>query len=211
MAWRSIYVDTDSNDVVTSPTDNTPAPLPPMVQGDVLSLRIYLLSRNGGQFGPAPYSIINNSGLTLRAGIGPKDGTTGSALYTSQFSWTPDTLNQYFAGDFPLNTTGIGTAIGPNESADLWFELELTNSTGFPWTVLQKKVSVQAEVIESAAVEVPVGQVALTLADARSQFLARAHLKAIYLEDINNDGQYIVLFNENGTLVSTPVTGTPIF
>lgn len=182
-----------------------------MVQGDVLSLRIYLLSRNGGQFGPSPYSIINNAGLSLRAGIGPKNGTPGSALYTSQFTWTVDAANTYFEGDFPLNTTGIATAIGAGESADLWFELELTNSTGFPWTVLQKKVPVQAEVIEGASVDVPAGQTAITVQDADARYLKRTNLKAIYLEDINNAGQYIVLYNENGTLISAPVTGTPIF
>jgi len=210
MAQRDIYIDTDANEVVTSDFDSTPKSLPPMIQGDTLSLRIFLLARTTTfTLGAQPYSILNNAALTLRMGIGPKDGNEGSVLFTSQFTWSKSADNTYFYGDFPLNTEGIGDEIGDSESAKLWFEIEVTNDNGFPWTVLQKNIPVQAEVIESASVEVEAGQTALTVQDADSRYLKRSGLKAIYLEDINNPGQYIVLYNENGTFKADPVTGTP--
>lgn len=209
MAQRDLYVDTNDGSLVTSNTDQTPAPFPPLIQGDTISFRVFLLQRTVSFPNAQPiYTIINNAGMTMRMGIGPKDGTPGSTLYTSQFTWTASADNTYFAGDFPLNTTGIGSIIGTGENASLWFEIEITNSNGLPWTVFQRKVPVQAEVIESAAIDVPGGQVGLTQADADARYLRRQISGIIYLEDINNPGQFIALFNQDGSLQVQNVGGT---
>ncbi len=209
LAQRDLFIDVADGSLVTSISNNTPSTFPPLVQGDTISFRVFLLQRTNSFPNSLPiYTYLNNASMSMRMGIGPKDGTPGSTLFTSQFSWTASTDNTYFYGDFPLNTSGISDAIGPAESAQLWFEIELTNFNGLPWTVFQRKVPVQAEVIESATIEVPGGQVGITQSDADARYLRRQISGIIYLEDINNPGQFIALYNENGSLKVDNVGGT---
>lgn len=212
-----LYVDTYSGKSVTSELDSTPANLPRFIQGDTFNMRVYLLARTknwplGDNSDPAnkkpPYLIINNSTLTLKAALGVKDGLPASTLYTQQFSWSKDANNQYFYSTFPMNTAAIATLIGANPSANAWFELEITDA-GLPWTVLQENITVQAEVIDTnTALTVPAGQTAMGAEEARATFLSRKISGPIYLEDINNPGQYIALYNENGSLKVDNVGGT---
>lgn len=207
MAQRDLYVDTDANQLVTSEANSSPAPFPPLIQGDTISLRIFLLARTKGfDFTPPIYTILDISNMSCRVGLGPKDGLAGSVLYTQQFTWLKDSVNQCFYGDLPLNTTGIAQRIGSSENSDVWFEIEITQN-GFPWTVLQRKIPVQAEVIESNAITTPPGLTALSAEEANAIFLKRRVSGVIYLEDINNPGQFIALYNENGSFQASPVSG----
>lgn len=216
-----LYVDTYSGKSVTSDTNNTPAPLPRFIQGDTFTLKIYLLSRTkdfpqGDNSDPAnpkpPYLIINNADLSLKAALGIKDGIPASTLYTQQFTWDKGSdpgfpSRTFFTATFPMNTSLISDLIGAKANAQAWFELEVTDS-GLPWTVMQELVTIQAEVIDTNVVVVPPGLTAMSVEQALATFLKRQVKGIIYLEDINNPGQFIALFNENGSLQEQNVGGT---
>lgn len=207
MAQFDLYVDTYSGEFVMGSANAGIAPLPRFVQGDTISLRIYLLARTPTYPISNPYSIINNATLSLKVALGPKNGTAGSTLYTQQFTWSKDATNSYFFADLPLNTAAIDLRIGTAETATAWFEIEYTQG-GFPTTPVQKEVTIHAEVIETGVLTVPAGQTAMSVEEANAKFLQRKISGAIYLEDINNPGSYMAVYHENGALKAEVVTGT---
>ncbi|HEX2620752.1 MAG TPA: hypothetical protein VHL11_11405 [Phototrophicaceae bacterium] len=210
-----LYIDTATGKAVRSDQDPTIVPLPRFFQGDTFGLNVYLLKQNvktgfpNAPAGESPYSIILNSAMTMKAALGVKDGLAGSDLYTWQYTWVAAGTEKesYFTGSFPMNTAGIRTLLGSKASARAWFEIEITVD-GLPWTVLQEEVSVQAEVIDTDTVgDVPSDETPISLETARQLFLGRIIKGTYFLEDINNPGQYIALFNQNGTLQVQNVGG----
>lgn len=209
-----LFVDTERGEFVRDPSNTSIVEPPRFVQGDTFGMNIYLLKPNPGNFplsqsGKLPYIVINNSGMSCKAALGIKDGLANSTLYTWQFTWTPETDDlgrTYFNSTFPMNVAAIGTLIGSNENKETWFEIEITVD-GLPWTVIQKKVTIQAEVIDSdTTLTVPTSETGLSVEQALQMFL-KNKVKVIYFEDINNPGQFIAAFNEDGSMHFDPVSG----
>lgn len=180
MARFNLYVDTYSGELVGGPNNLETAYLPKLVQGDTITLRIYLLERPNTF--PAPvsdsvdiYQTVNNANLSFRVAIGPKTGTAGSTVYTanppSGAAWTRDSGNNYVEGTLPLNTAAIASLIGASESGAAWFEIEIQDGDGNYTTVFQKAVSIEAEVIESVVVASPAGETSATVGFVTGNFL----------------------------------------
>jgi len=205
MAQFDIFIDTTVQEVVRGFTDSSVASLPRFVQGDTPTLKIWPLVRTAAFNGPTPYSYLGTNGLTFEVAIGTRLGNS-TLYYTQQFVWTPDVLNQSVSAQLPLNTVAIDTLLGANSSASAWFEVKYLVG-GLPTTILDKQIDVQAAVIKAGALIVPPGATALTAEDANAAFLKRKISGTIYLEDINNPGSYIALYNENGALKASPVAG----
>jgi len=204
MAQFDLYVDVVSGDLVTGPSNGQLAAFPKLVQGDTPAFNIYLLKRTVTYPLTNPYSIINNAALSLKVGIGPKDGTAGSALYTQQFTWTRDANNQYFTASLPLNTAAIATLIGSGSNATAWFEIEYTEG-GFPTTVFQKLVTIEAEVIETGVLTTPAGATAVSLEEIIAQFLKQRNKGFILDSDDGSKSAYVYLGND-GALHCDPLT-----
>jgi hypothetical protein len=204
MARLDLYIDTYARSLVAGPSNPSPFTLPPFVQGDTVSLRIYLLERNTTYPLSNPYSIISNASLSLKVALGPKTGTAGSTLYTQQFTWTQDANFQYFYADFPLNTTAIGTLIGSAESAYAWFEVEYTQN-GFPTTVFQQNVIVNAEVIETGSLVTPPGETAVSLEYINATFLKKTN-EGFIMTNPNTGGRVFVYLHNDGTVHFDPIT-----
>jgi len=188
MAYINLYVDTYSGELVSGVENFRAGLLPRFFQGDTISLRIYLLERTS-TFPVIPaYAIINNALLDLKVALGPKNGTAGSTLYTQQLTWDKDAQKQYFFADLPLSTAAITTLIGTAESASAWFEIQYEQN-GVPTTVLQKSVTIHAEVIESGVITVPAG-----LTGASVEYVNATFLKA----------------ENNGFVMVNPTTGSKI-
>lgn len=170
MAQFDLYIDTYSGTLVSGVSNSAAATLPKLVQGDTITLRIYLLARTPTYPISTPYTYINNSALSLKVALGPKNGTPGSTLYTQQFTWTKDALNQYFTADFPLNTSGINTLLGSSATATAYFEIEYTQNA-YPATVYQEQVTIHAEVIETGSLTVPNGETGISAETANAVFL----------------------------------------
>lgn len=170
MAQLDLYIDTYSRKLVSGVSNLNPGSLPGFTQGDTISLRIYLLARTTTYPQGTAYQIINNADLSLKVALGPKNGTSGSTLYTQQYTWTPDSQNQYFYANLPLNTAAIESLIGTAESARAWFEVEYTQG-GLPTTVYQEEVTIQAEVIEAASLVTPAGENPISLETAKAMFI----------------------------------------
>jgi hypothetical protein len=206
MAQFDLYVDTYSGDPVAGPGNPSVVPLPKFIQGDTISLRIYLLARLTtftNPLGPY-YSIVNNSTLSIKVALGPKDGTAGSTLYTQQFTWVAGGGNTYFEANLPLNTAAITSLIGGATAAAAWFEIEYTQG-GFPTTVLQKAVQIEAEVIETGTITVPPGLTAMTAEEANAIFLKRTNTGFFLLNETTGHKVFVYLGDDDAVHMD-PVT-----
>lgn len=176
MAQLDLYVDTYARKFVTGPTNPAPFTIPDWIQGDTVTLHVYLLARTTrwpASFVNLPaYSIIGNSDLSLKLGIGSKSGVGTGDLVTQQFTWDKDATNSYFYADLALNTAAINTALASETSVTKWLEIEYTQS-GYPSTVIQQQTIIQADVLKNASVAVPAGQTAMTAEDANATFLKK--------------------------------------
>jgi hypothetical protein len=202
MAQFDIFIDTTVQQVVRGFTDSSIAQLPRFVQGDTPTLRIWPLARTAGFNGPAPYSYLGTAGLSFEVAIGTRVGNS-SLLYTQQFTWPADPLQQSISAQLPLNTAGIDGLIGVNPSGSAWFEVKYL-SGGFPTTILDQQVDVQASVIKASSLTVPPGATALTAEEANATFLKRKISGTFYLEDIDNPGNYFAVFVQGGALKAEP-------
>jgi hypothetical protein len=199
-----VYVDCTTGQFVGGPANANVVPAPQFVQGDTIALNIWLLQRTVTFPLTNPYIILNNGALSLKVALGPKDGSPGSTLYASQFVWTRDANSQYFIGTLALNTNAIATLIGAAANAQAWFEIEVT-SAGFPTTVLQQLVTIQAEVIETGAVTVPAGATAMTAEEANATFLKRTVSGVIILQNDNTGKQIALYLGDDGAFHTEPV------
>jgi hypothetical protein len=204
MAQFKLYIDTESGELVRGASSTTLANLPRFFQGDTISFRIYLLERTASfPAGSSPYSIINNADLSLRVGIGPKNGTAGSTLYTSQFTWEKDPTNSFFFADLALNTSGINGLISGGESGTAWFEVEYIEDS-LPTTVFQRQITIEAEVLESTALIVPPGETPLSAETANATYLQRDN-NGFYLSNATTGHKVFVYLDENDQVQFSPV------
>lgn len=203
MAQFDLYVDTYSGGLVAGIDNLAVASLPRLIQGDTISLRIYLLARTTTYPKGTPYTVVNNAALSLKVALGPKTGTAGSTLYTSQFVWAKDANNQYFFADLPLNTAGITALIGSAESQEAWFEIEYTQNA-FPTTVFQQKVDIQAEVIETGTIATPPGETALSSEVANATFLKNEN-NGFILVNPNTGHKRFVYLGDDDSIKLDPI------
>lgn len=204
MAQFNLFVDVYSGELVTGLQNPTVAALPRLAQGDTLSLRVYLLERTQTYPESPAYSTILNTSLSLKVAIGPKNGTTGSTLLTQQYTWSKSADNSYFYADFSLNTAAITSAIGPAAStSDYWLEIEMSEG-GYTTTVLQKQVTIHAEVIDTANVTTPPGQTALTAEEASGTFLKNRFKSAIIYNETTGD-EVLLYLADDGSVRWDPI------
>lgn len=178
MAYRDLFIDIDRGELVTGPTDSTIAAMPPIVQGDSLPLRIWLL--RGYSRLLTEYESVPVAGLTLQVAIGRRVGDE-TEYYTQQFSWTAsdDLAQAYWEAVLPTNTAEITTLLGSGSSATAYFEVKVVEAT--PRTVLSKLVTVLASVIKEEGLVVPEGLTPLSAEAALVLFLQRDIQGAITL------------------------------
>lgn len=205
MAQYSLYVDTNSGTLVSGTASTISGVMPKLVQGDTISLRIYLLERTSTYPISSPYSVVNISNISLRVGIGQKTGTSGTALVTQQFTWAKDLTNNYFYADLPLNTAGIETLIGAASSGSAWFEIEMTQG-GFPTTVFQQQVTIEAEVIETGSISVPAGLTALTAEEASATYLRKQNDGFVLTCPTDSTVKAYLYLGADGALHVEPIT-----
>lgn len=216
MANFNLYVDIAANALVTSDSDSTAAPLPPLVQGDTPTLNIYLLAKNplAFQSGQSLYTIINNAGLTLHVVIGEKVGNN-TDLYTSQYVWTPDAQNKFFSATLPLNTAAITTLIGgaaqspapgPTYGGPVTFEVKYLQA-GVPSTVLEVPCIIAAAVDKGAGVgPVPPGQTPASVEYVNATFLTRRIQGQIILVSADGTKQAALYVDNDGTAHLDPLS-----
>lgn len=204
MAQYDLYVDVLNNQLVTSLANAAAAPIPPLIQGDTPTWRIFLVVPTGNFL--APYTSLSIGGLSLEVALGDKIGNATN-YYATQFAWTPSsdpTNPNYFIGQFALNTDPITTALGGNASFQPWLEIKYV-SAGVPTSVFQKQVTVNAAVIKGGGVVVPPGLNPISAEYANATFLTRTIHGGFFLVDDNTGKKVFIYLADDGTVHMDPV------
>jgi len=202
---RDLFINTDTGEPVRSLTNGSIAELPPFVQENSLNLRIWLL-RNFPVAGGGQAEKIPVAGVTLEVALGLRRGDSAT-YYTQQFTWTPslDLGQPYFAAVLPMNTLAIATLLGTNSSAQAWLEVTKI-ADGFPETVLQKLVTIQAAVIKTGTLVVPPGLTPLSAEAANAAFVPKSGIQGPILF-IGSTGKTVMLdVDDSGQFHADPVT-----
>lgn len=188
-----LYVDVDRSVLVESLTSRTTI-RPTFVQGDTVSLEVYLLERNPTGGIAAPYSKVSVNGMSLRVGIGTPSAATGtSAPGIFQNTFTADTVNNKLTGSLYITPATVASALGSALSADSILEIEKSEG-GLYNTVFQGPCTLRAELIEAATAPVATPtDTYMTSAESRASFVGWNNT------DANSYGKPIVLTSPSGT------------
>jgi len=147
--------------------------LPTFFQGDVVPIQIQFVEPNPNK-GPNDFNILDVSSMAIRFGIGstPTGTAGGPAPYITQYTWSKDTNENYVYANVAFNTAGVATAIGSAASTTAYLEIEVTEGSAVS-TVIQELITIKAEVLEAASVEVAPGETSLSLEVAAQMFLKK--------------------------------------
>ena len=139
----TIYLDTQRQVIVGSPSQTSAATLPALYRGDQLHLRIQLLAPTGDAL-RQPYRILPVDNYSMKVAIGTADGN----VVAMQTTWTQDTLADYFTAVLDLHTPEVEAAFvaSNNTSLSKLLEIELTDAGGVA-TALQIPVTIRPDVI----------------------------------------------------------------
>lgn len=206
MARLDLYVDTFASkrqSLVTGAANPAVYTVPELVQGDTISIRVYLLERNPTYPISNPFNIILNGDLSLKLAITAPAGGS-STVYTNQYTWAKDANNQYFYADLPLNTAAIGTLLGSGSTASAWLEIEYTQNA-YPTTVALIPITILADGIKAGGTVVPAGETALTVEVAQNTFLKQTNTGFV-LKNPNTGLKAFVYLADDGTLKCDPIT-----
>jgi|SRR5579862_2290490 len=207
MAQFDLYIDVVGQQLIGSPNSPLVATPPPFVQGDTPTFRIFLCQPTANALATPPYTIMPIQGLSLQAAIGDKIGNVTN-YYTQQFTWAPSTdptNPNYFIAQFPMNTAAITTLLGANSSAQSTFHV-LYIQAGFPTTVLELPITIQAAVIKNGGVIVPPGATFLSAETANATFLKQTVVGVLYLKNANTGKRVALYLADDGTFHADPVS-----
>jgi hypothetical protein len=200
-----IFIDVDAQEVVRGFADSSSATLPRFVQGDSPTLRIWPLKRTATfNAGIVPYSYLGTAGATFEVAIGTRVGNA-STIYTEQLVWTSDANNQSVSAALPLNLPAIDTLIGTNSSGSAWFEVKYL-SNGFPTTILDKQIDLQASVIKPGSAVVMPGATSISAESVNATFLKRIIHGAFILQNDRTGNQIAVYFGDDGAFHADPIS-----
>jgi len=175
-ATLDLYIDTqgpkDQNLVISSINKGAYV-LPNFTQNDIVAVRVFPLIRKTS-YPHNPFSAVLISDYSLKFMIGSKSGTgTGTPLVT-QFTWSKDLGDNFFYANVEFNTSELADAIG--NSAQLtgrYLEIELTKTGGVPWTILQRTVTIDADVIKNATTSATSGLTSTSAQEVDAGYLRR--------------------------------------
>lgn len=180
--------------------------LPDFFQGDKVPMRLHLLKPDPtGDFNAFERPPIDN--LSVKLGVSDQPiGTAGTpTLLVSEFSWTKDVDEDIFSAVVNFNTTEINTFLGSEFKKTAYLEIEVTDSSNSAiYTILQKEITLKAQVVEPASSSVPAGETPLSLEMATGLFVPYrlAPGRTITFVDESETWDCIIGTNTNGDFVS---------
>lgn len=205
MAQFDLYIDVYAGALVKGPKNSAPGVLPPLVQGDSPTLRIFLLYPTNNPVTPYTFVGASGTGLSLQVAIGDKIGNATN-YYTQQFLWAvsadPGNTN-YFIATLPMNTAAITTLLGGNASANSTFQVVYIQG-GLQTTVLEIACTINASVIKGGGVIVPPGVNPVTLEYVNATFM-KGSVAGFFLANNNTNKKVFVYLGDDNEVHFDPV------
>jgi len=171
MAARlKLTVDWTKKKLIRSRSSITPFTLPAFFQGDVVPMQIQIVEPSASG-GVNAHDLLDIGSMAMKLGVSdvPTGTPTTPAPFVTLFSWSKDTNEGFFYGEVAFNTTELNTFLGASASAEAYLELEITEGTAIT-TILQEKITIKSEVVETGTLAVAPGETALSLEVAAQMF-----------------------------------------
>lgn len=190
MALLKLVVNRAAGTLVRSQSNPAAFVIPPLVQGDTISLEISVVEDNPSA-GIGRVSYVGLGGHSLKVGIGadPKgDGSiTPFALATT---FTLNTEQTAFTGTLALTATALTTWLGTATSKQGWLEVELYDTSASRYeTIYGGPVTIRAQLLA----------VGSTVALPTDYALGAAQAAATYVRKVGAAGESIILTSSDGT------------
>lgn len=196
-----LYIDIFAQTLLAGPLNagatNPSAPL--IMQSDTPTWRIFLLTPTYNPI--TPYTQVPTGGLTLEVVVAQKIGG-GGTQYASQYAWTPsvDPNNpNYWSGSIAFNTAAINTLLAGLISAPAWLQVAFV-AGGFPTTVLQMPVTINATCIPNAGVAVQAGLTPASMEYVNATFLTRTISGVFFWVDPNTNKKFAIYVGDDNSL-----------
>lgn len=176
MGSLNLFIVRATKQLVTSLTDATPFVLPPMEQGDTMSLSVTVLDQTAPVGSPGNiFQRVDPATYTLRAGLFTKSGATKTTLsYVAGASFAVDAAAQRQTAILPLNTTPIDTAVtaAAGDVAGVMFEIEMTETATAAITTILHSANntIVEDYLSNATTSVAAGETAATQAFVQNGF-----------------------------------------
>lgn len=185
------------NDIVgrgiyTNLTSQTSLQFGSAYQGDSYNIKYYPVVPSGNLL--APWTKVDISQVTLKMGIGPRDGT--EARLVSQDVWNkqigPDSTGAqgYLYATFDLNTDALNTAIGSLDSYSSIFEIQFGEGGKY-------RCGFQTAINITPVVIGPTGTASLPAPAA--QYYTKTEMDALFQKFILGPGQTTTFTSPDGT------------
>lgn len=190
MALLKLYANRSTNSLVASVERPDGFSIPPLVQGDTISIQLSVVEDNPTA-GIGAVSLVNLAPYSLKIGLGTTPtGSGGGTVIALQTSWTLDSNQTAYTGELSLNTAEVTTFLGTSSSRNAHIEIELkTTATGAFETVYIGQVEIRAQLITTGSTVPIPGDTALGSAEAA----------ATYVPKLGAAGGSIVLTSSDGT------------
>lgn len=208
MGLLKILVNRSTGQLVKSVARPEQYVLPPLVQGDTLSIEFSLVEDNPA-LGLGVVSLVNLASYSLKIGLGPQP--TGDETKTPialQNTWTLDSNQTTYIGDLSLATAEVKAFLGTETAKQAWFEIEVRNSsTGFYETVYGTQITLRAHLIIGTSVVPIPGDTALGSVEAAATYVPRYGTVGGSILLISEDGLTKILLyaGNDGTFHADPV------
>jgi hypothetical protein len=190
MALLKLVVNRAAGTLVRSQSNPASFVIPPLVQGDTLSLEVSVVEDNPTA-GIGRVSYVSLGGYSLKIGIGAEPKGDGSITpFALETSFTLNTEQIAFTGTLALTATALTTWLGTSASKQGWLEVELYDTSASRYeTVYGGPVQIRAQLLA----------VGSTVALPTDYALGAAQAAATYVRKVGAAGESIILTSANGT------------
>lgn len=144
MSDLNLYLDVTNRRLVKGQYNAEPMALPKVFFESTINVSLMLLRANPDGGIATPFTVVDNTGMSLTVAVGSFSGTTGTKL-ASQNSWT--IASNKFTGTLNLNTSQMVSAMTGNDTISKLFEIEWGSNKD----TYQTPITISGEVITAGS------------------------------------------------------------
>lgn len=190
MALLKLVAHRAAGTLVRSQSNPSAYSLPPLVQGDTISLQVSVVEDNPTA-GIGRVSYVNLGAYSLKVGIGSVPLGDGSVSpFALATAFTLNAEQNTFSGSLALNATALTTWLGTASTKQAWLEIELYDTASAEYeTVYGGTVTIRAQLLAVGSTVTLPGDTALGSSEAA----------ATYVRKYGEAGGSIILTSPDGT------------
>ena len=183
-AYRKVFVNWTTKLLQAGEQDSSPVTLPEFNKYESVPFHVVIVEPD--PVIPNKFNRVDISNLTLKASL--NDTLDDAAPLAEQSTWTKDTNENTFSGEFDLNTSNLNTLVGSNTSIQAYFQFTAVDSAGGRRVLYQETVTVTNSVIQPTT----------TSPDPVVTYYTAAETDGLFLKAVNGAGVQLTMISPSG-------------